>query len=336
MKVFMIGGTGLLGSEAAKQLIKRNHEVISLALPPKPIGADIPKKMKLVLKSYLDMSDSEILELMQGCDAFVFAAGVDERIEGKPPIYEMYHKYNIEPLRRLIPLAKRAKIRKTIVLGSYFCYFNRVWKDLKLYDTHPYIRSRVDQANVALGFANENMVVNVLELPYIFGTQEGRKPVWIFLVEQILKMKMFTFYPRGGTTMITTRQVGELIASVLELENTSKNIPVGYYNFKWKEMLKVFHEGIGIQRGIVSIPKFIYRLGIRSYVYDYKRKGLESGLQFSGLADIMDRNAYINNHDIIQKYKVNKDDIYEAILESVKQSKAFLDGEKNMLEMKAK
>jgi len=36
MKVFLIGGTGLLGSECAKQLIAMGHEVTSLALPPIP------------------------------------------------------------------------------------------------------------------------------------------------------------------------------------------------------------------------------------------------------------------------------------------------------------
>ena len=30
MKVFMIGGTGLLGSEAAKELIARGHKVSSI------------------------------------------------------------------------------------------------------------------------------------------------------------------------------------------------------------------------------------------------------------------------------------------------------------------
>ena len=42
MKVFMIGGTGLLGSEAAKELIARGHEVTSIALPPLPQGAVLP------------------------------------------------------------------------------------------------------------------------------------------------------------------------------------------------------------------------------------------------------------------------------------------------------
>ena len=44
----MIGGTGLLGCEAATTLIKRGHQVKSVALPPLPEGAPIPKEMELV------------------------------------------------------------------------------------------------------------------------------------------------------------------------------------------------------------------------------------------------------------------------------------------------
>ena len=47
MKVFMIGRIGLLGSEAAKALIERGHEVSSIALPPLPTGALLPPEMKL-------------------------------------------------------------------------------------------------------------------------------------------------------------------------------------------------------------------------------------------------------------------------------------------------
>ena len=45
MKVFIIGGTGLLGSEGAKELLKRGHTVSSVSLPPIPTGANIPKEM---------------------------------------------------------------------------------------------------------------------------------------------------------------------------------------------------------------------------------------------------------------------------------------------------
>ena len=49
MKVFMIGGTGLLGSEAAKVLISRGHEVTAMALPPLPEG---------VMPSYIQYLDA--------------------------------------------------------------------------------------------------------------------------------------------------------------------------------------------------------------------------------------------------------------------------------------
>ena len=47
MKVFMIGGTGLLGCEAARIFIEKGHEVTSVALPPLPEGAPNSKEMKL-------------------------------------------------------------------------------------------------------------------------------------------------------------------------------------------------------------------------------------------------------------------------------------------------
>ncbi|WP_455267166.1 hypothetical protein [Ruminococcus sp.] len=82
MKIFMIGGTGLLGSEAAKVLISRGHEVTAMALPPLPDGAILPTEMKIEYGNYLEMSDDELCKHLTGCDGFVFAAGVDERVEG--------------------------------------------------------------------------------------------------------------------------------------------------------------------------------------------------------------------------------------------------------------
>ncbi len=49
MKVFMIGGTGLLGSAAARIFIDRGHSVKSVALPPLPEGAPIPEEMEISL-----------------------------------------------------------------------------------------------------------------------------------------------------------------------------------------------------------------------------------------------------------------------------------------------
>ena len=66
MNVFMIGGTGLLGSQAAKELIERGHEVTSIALPPLPEGAVLPPEMKIEYGNYLEMSDDEIRAHFKG------------------------------------------------------------------------------------------------------------------------------------------------------------------------------------------------------------------------------------------------------------------------------
>lgn len=81
----MIGGTGLLGSEAAKVLIERGHKVKSIALPPLPEGVVLPPKMKISYGNYLEMCDNQLRVCFQGCEGFVFAAGVDERVKGPTP-----------------------------------------------------------------------------------------------------------------------------------------------------------------------------------------------------------------------------------------------------------
>ncbi|MBU1094232.1 MAG: hypothetical protein KKH01_07200 [Firmicutes bacterium] len=66
MKVFLVGGTGLLGSEAAFEFIRRGHQVTSIALPPIPQGTIIPIEMKLHMANYLDLSDEDIKKFMTG------------------------------------------------------------------------------------------------------------------------------------------------------------------------------------------------------------------------------------------------------------------------------
>ena len=116
------------------------------------------------------MTDDEIRAHLKGMDGFVFAAGVDERVEGPAPIYDLYKKYNIDPVRRLLTLCKECGVKHAVILGSYFSFADKIWPQLELAKNHPYIRSRRDQEDVAMSFADDNFDVAVLELPYIFGT----------------------------------------------------------------------------------------------------------------------------------------------------------------------
>lgn len=90
MNVLIFGGTGLLGSAAAQIFIDRGHKVKTIALPPLPEGAPIPKEMDIEFGNFLELSDEELEKAMTGMDAFVYAAGVDERVEFPHPVYDAY------------------------------------------------------------------------------------------------------------------------------------------------------------------------------------------------------------------------------------------------------
>lgn len=337
MKVFMIGGTGLLGCEAARIFIERGHQVKSVALPPLPQGAPIPTEMELEFCNIYEKTDDEIKDMMQGYDCFVFAAGVDERVEFPAPVYDAYYKYNIAPLKRILPLCKQVGMTKAVVLGSYFSYAAKQYPEMKLTEKHPYIKSRIDQEEVAFSFADDNFDVSVLELPYIFGTQPGRKPVWVILIEQIKMMDKLpcTMYPAGGTAMLTVRQVGEVIVGAAEKSKGAVAWPISMYNMDWKKFLKIVYaaRGMGNNRKIISIPPWMMRMGLGGVKKEYAAKGIQSGIDVDGLADIMDINLFID-----RKYSLElgatEDDIEAAITDSIKVSQAVYDGTAKLLEMK--
>ena len=335
MKIFMIGGTGLLGSQAAKELIDRGHEVVSIALPPLPEGAVLPTEMKIEYGNYLELSDGEIETYMAGCEGFVFAAGVDERVEGPAPIYDLYKKYNIDPINRLLAIAKKCGIKHVAICGSYFSYFAKKMPELELTKWHPYIRSRIDQEEAALKFADENFDVAILELPYIFGTQPGRKPVWMFMAEQIVNSKKDIMYPKGGSTMVTVKQVGQAIAGAIELNKGGNAYPIGYYNMTWVELLDVASKALGYQdKKVKTIPDFLYKIGGAMLMRQQKKNNIQGGLHMVKFAALQCNNMFIDKSEGCTKLGVKPDDIKAAIGDSMRLCKDIMDKKVNSVSMR--
>lgn len=338
MNVFMIGGTGLLGCEAAIQLIKQGHKVTSVALPPLPEGAPIPEEMEIIFGDINKKSDEEIEEMLKGNDVFIFAAGVDERVEFPAPVMDYYHKFNIAPLERIFPLCKKVGVKRAVVLGSYFSYLSKVKPEMAFPKKNPYFKARLMQEEVCERACDENFSCAVLELPYIFGTQPGRKPVWTILIEQTAMMDKlpFTLYPKGGTAMLTCRQVGQAIAgAALRDKPGFEAIPISMYNMKWSEFLPIVYEarGMGKDRKIVGIPPWMMKMGMFGIVKDYKKRGIDSGMDPLSLPDVMDIDLFINN-EYTKELGVEEDDIEAAIIDSIKVSVASYNGSVKLLEMK--
>lgn len=168
-------------------------------------------------------------------------------------------------------------------------------------------------------FADETFDVAVLELPYIFGTQPGRKPVWVFLVEQIMSMKKFTIYPKGGSTMLTVHQVGQAIAGAIEMNRGGNCYPIGYYNMTWKEMLAIVHKHMGCpNKRIITIPNWMYAIGGKKIMKEQKKNNIEGGLHMVKFTDLQCSNLFIDKALGCDKLGVEPDDIDAAIGDSVR------------------
>lgn len=294
MKVFVLGGTGFLGYYAVLELLRRGHEVTVLALDL-PKEDLLPPEVKFKLANIDACSDHDVRGMLAGQDAMVFAIGLDDRFVPPAPAYDFFYKANVIPTERMFRLASESGLRRAVLTGSYFAYFNRIWPDMELDKRHPYIRVRREQAEAAFA-ASGDMAATVLELPYIFGNMPGRTPLWAPLIKYIASPWPL-FYTPGGTTMITVEHVAEAIAGAVERPRGKACYPVGDRDVPWKEMVETFSRLVGRNQTMVPTPGFMAGLAAHGIAWHMRRKGREHGLNPVHFIDLQTIETYIRPED---------------------------------------
>jgi nucleoside-diphosphate-sugar epimerase len=312
----IIGGTGLLGYHATRELLRRGHAVDILALPPLPAPGLFPDVVKIQLGDLNALPDGELLALLEGHDAVIFAAGVDDRVTPKAPAYPFFHRHNVQTTRRMAELACQSGVQRFIILGSYFAYFHRLWPRMELTRHHPYIRSRVEQSAAALDAAGAQMAVITLELPYIFGVIPGRTPLWKPLV-QYAASRFPLFYPRGGTTCVTVTQVAQAIAGALEKAEPGACYPIGGVNLTWTELLSRIAGYAGRKKWVITLPTWLVKTGARLLKMWHKLKGLESGLDPVHFIELQIAHTYIDAEYSRSVLRYELGGLDEALMETV-------------------
>lgn len=294
MDVFILGGTGFIGYHATMALLGRGHRVHTLALPPLPEEDLFPAGVTIHLGDFNAMPDQELLELMGGCDGVVFAAGVDDRVTPKKPAYPFFHKANVLAAKRFFTLAKTAGASRGVLLNSYFAYFARTWPELRMAEDHPYIRSRCEQEDAVLALADEDLRVALLELPYIFGRMPGRKPLWLPLVKYIRWPLNWLFYSGGGSAMVSVKTVARAILGALTNLDLSGRFQIGDENLTWSDFLERLSNTAGRQKKIVTLPKWLLRIGAGAIKLWHGLQGRESGLEPLSFMDVQTREAFFD------------------------------------------
>lgn len=142
MKVFVIGATGRVGQETVQALVNRGHQVTAA-------GRDMDKitESEHVETVRFDLEDDtdHLASLLKGHDAIIFTAGSRNTNLLKVDAYGVVKATNA---------AKRANIKRFILLGAKWAAYPRLW-------SHTHIKEAVeslDEYYIAKYFANIHLM----------------------------------------------------------------------------------------------------------------------------------------------------------------------------------
>lgn len=319
MKVIVLGGTGFLGFHSIQVFLQRGHTVNVLALPDIEIGDWFPGEVSVAYGDVFTMTEDELQDKMTAYDALVYALGPDDRVTPRSPAYEFFHKFLVDECGKALSAARKAGVKRCVVLNSYFCYFDRLWPEKRLAERHPYIKCRVEQAERAFLEGGDTMETMILELPYIFGAMPERAPLWKDVLFERLRLMKTVFFPTGGTAMISVEHVGEAVAGAIEFGKAGERYTVGDENMTWKEMLRIMLDAMGmLTKKIVTLPTFLVSLYGKKLRNDDFKLGKESGLNHALLfKDIQSQFMYVDPSAAVEALKYKLGGVKEAIVKTV-------------------
>jgi nucleoside-diphosphate-sugar epimerase len=321
--VSIIGGTGQLGHFVAKHLYSRGHlvQAIGIGEPPKP--GFLPEETKIELVDTSTLSIKQLAELLKGSDVVIHAAGADGRALFDIPAIEGYRKQNVKPIEDLIEAMKLIGSKKLIVLGSYYTYMDRISPDLRIPDYSPYVKSRVEQAELVMNQTPPDWEVGVLELPYIFGAAPGKGTLWNFYIDMIQTASDEVAVHSGGTACITMNQVGIAAANACELSIGKRFFPIGNVNLKYREIFEHFASVLGSKVPIKDKPAEFFLEKANKQATALKSIGKESAYDPIKLLEWESLDFYITPSYSMNFLQFQEEDIHKAIQESVEATLKF-------------
>ncbi|AZS13644.1 NAD-dependent epimerase/dehydratase family protein [Paenibacillus lutimineralis] len=316
-EVFVLGGTGFLGFYTTKELLKKGYSVSTVALPPMPAEDLLPSEVQCTLADINEMTDEQVVEMLKGKYAFIYAAGADERVVPAAPAMKFFYEANVLPTQRMARLAKQAGVKKFVVFGSYFSHFAEVWTDLDLKRNNGYPRTRLLQEEVAFMEGEGTMDVMSLRLPYIFGVMPGRMPLWTMFVEQV-KGKDIVPVLDGGTAMVTVQQVAEAAVGAIEHGTHRSCYAISDTNMKFTEFNQMIVDMLGqTETKVTVVPLETMKSAMEQMDAAEFEAGREHGIHLADTMEIQNRDAYLDPEDTMPILQYKKDDVRAAIRETL-------------------
>jgi dihydroflavonol-4-reductase len=287
-----------------------------IGLPSSEKTLNIPPEVRVILKDIETIDDLDLLALLRGLTALVYATGMDDRTIPNKPAYPKFFHANVEVPVRVLELARQAGVKRAVIFGSYFAHFDRIWPEMKLAQHHPYIRSRKEQEKAVLSLTGID--VDVLELPYVFGSlpMDDWKPLWLPLVKYLYKSPIILFTP-GGSACVSARTVAAAAYMAIVNKSAGNCYPIGQENLTWRQLLNRLARVRGREKEVIYLPKWIIELCLFSISILHYIQGKEGGLDLRYFTLLQTANTFIDpvSSQTVLGYELK--DLDEAIRDTV-------------------
>jgi nucleoside-diphosphate-sugar epimerase len=242
MKILVVGGTGLIGGDAALRLAAQDHDVTIAARKPAPASTAMAK-LPLLQGDYA--AGDFTPERLTGFEAIIFAAGNDARHRA-PDEDEAAHleRANVLGLPRFFAAARDAGVRRAVYIGSFY---PQVKPEMVARST--YVRSRLAADEGARALSRPGFEVVSVNPPYVLGHLDGLiVPSLQAHVRYALGLipGIDPFAIPGGVNFMSAAALTDAVVGALERGDPGKAYLVGDANMSFQDYFGAFRRAAGL------------------------------------------------------------------------------------------
>lgn len=247
MKILVVGGTGMIGSNVA-QLLRARGQDVTIAARKAPLPDSLAAQFPILIDDYTRSTLPD--EVLGSFDAVVFSAGNDIRhITADDDADRFWRETQIEGVPAFVAKAREAGVKRVVHLGSYY---HQALPHLA--ETDAYVRARALADSGARALATADFNVSTLNPPSIVGIIPGvPMPRYTKLAAYARgELDIPPFAPLGGTNYMTVESLSEAVWGALQHAESGRAYLVGDENLSFRDYFQLFFDAVGNPHQVVA------------------------------------------------------------------------------------
>ncbi len=257
MKIFLTGTSGLLGSNVARELLRRGYAVRGLFRDHEDVSDY--KDIAPFEPFYGDITDpAKMEEAVQGCQVVIHAAADTGLWPDRSPAYVAT---NVEGTRHIMQACQKAGVQRMIYVSSA----NTLGFGTKQHpgneQTPPqfaqyglgYMETKYQAQQMLLqAFRENNFPVVIVNPTFMIGPHD-HKPSSGRMVLAVSEGKV-PGYPLGGKNYVYVGDAATAIVNAIEMGRLGECYILGHVNLSYREMFTKVAQIVGVRPPRLPIP----------------------------------------------------------------------------------